>query len=93
MGPKPMSDGCRPTEAQEIIFANGLIDLFFASSNVINNNAAAPSFIPEEFPAVTVPFSLKTVFNFCKSDNLILTLGCSSILKIVSFLLIATISS
>ena len=57
-----MKDGSTPTEAQETIFANGLIDFFSASSKVVNNKAAAPSFIPEEFPGVTVPFSLKTVF-------------------------------
>ena len=47
-----------------------LIDFFSASSKVVNNKAAAPSFIPEEFPGVTVPFFLKTVFNFSKSEIL-----------------------
>ena len=64
MGPNPIKAGSIPTEAQDTILAKGLIDFFSASSKVVNNKAAAPSFMPEEFPGVTVPLSLKTVFNF-----------------------------
>ena len=70
-----------PTEAHETILANGLIDFFSASSKDVNNKAAAPSFIPDEFPGVTVPFSLKTVFNFFKSEIFNPILGCSSWFK------------
>ena len=59
------------------------MDFFLASSKVVNNKAAAPSFIPEEFPGVTVPFSLKTAFNFFKSANCRPALGCSSLSKIL----------
>ena len=69
----------------EIIFANGSIDFFLASSTVVNNNAAAPSFIPDEFPGVTVPLFKNTVFNFCKSDFKIPFLGCSSLSIIYPF--------
>tara|TARA_B100000674_G_C37267302_1_gene657314 strand:+ start:256 stop:513 length:258 start_codon:yes stop_codon:yes gene_type:complete len=85
MGPSPIKAGSIPTEAQDTIFANGIIDFFLASSKVVNNKAAAPSFIPEEFPAVTVPFSLKTVFNLFKSASFKPALGCSSLSKIFPF--------
>ena len=62
---------------------NGLSEFFWASLNVVNNKAAAPSFIPDEFPGVTVPPSLKAVFNFSKSDNFKSFLGCSSFFKII----------
>ena len=52
---------------------------------MVNNKAAAPSFIPEEFPGVTVPLSLKTVFNFLKSANSKPFLGCSSLTKTIPF--------
>ena len=51
---------------------------------VINVTAAAPSFIPEAFPAVTVPSFLKTGFNLDKASRLIPSLGCSSLLKSIS---------
>ena len=43
---------------------------------VVNNKAAAPSFIPDEFPGVTVPSFRKTVFNFSKSEIFMPILGC-----------------
>ena len=43
---------------------SGFKDFFLASSKVERITAAAPSLIPDELPGVTVPFSLKTVFNF-----------------------------
>ena len=79
IGPKPISAGSTPTEAQDTILANGSIDFFSTSSKEANNKAAAPSFIPEEFPGVTVPFLLKTVFNFFRSDKFRSALGCSSL--------------
>ena len=82
MGPKPIKDGSTPHDAHETILTNGSIDLFSACFLVINTVAAAPSFIPDEFPGVTVPFSLKTVFNFFKSSMIKLLLGCSSFQKL-----------
>ena len=45
---------------------------------MVKNKAAAPSFIPEEFPGVTVPFSLKTVLSFSRSEIFRPIRGCSS---------------
>ena len=93
MGPKPIKEGSTPTEAQETIFARGSIDFFSASSLDVRNKAAAPSLIPEEFPGVTVPLSLKTVVNFSKSDIFKPILGCSSFFKIPFLRFILIISS
>ena len=49
--------------AQLTILAKGFKPLFSASSFSIKITAAAPSFIPEELPAVTVPFFLNAGFN------------------------------
>ena len=67
-----MKDQLR-TEVQDTILAKGFKFLSFAVFKFINVKAAAPSFKPEALPAVTVPFSLKTVFrvdNFYISSNL-----------------------
>ena len=56
--------GSTPTDDQETIFARGFKDFFSASSICVKSTAAAPSFIPDEFPGVTVPFFLKTVLIF-----------------------------
>ena len=82
IGPRPIRAGSTPIEAQDTIFTKGLIDFFSARSKDDNNKAAAPSFIPDEFPAVTLPFSWNTVFNFSKSEIFKLILGCSSLSKI-----------
>ena len=44
-----------PAVAVQTILANGVRFLLEASSEDITNTAAAPSLIPEAFPAVTVP--------------------------------------
>jgi hypothetical protein len=82
MGPKPIKDGSTPHDAHETILTNGSIELCSACFLVISTVAAAPSFIPDEFPGVTVPFSLKTVFSFFKSSIIKSPLGCSSLSKI-----------
>ena len=82
IGPSPIKDGSTPVVAHEDIFAIGLRNFFSASSLVIITIAAAPSFKPDEFPAVTVPSFLNTdsrEFNFSKSR---LALGYSSLSKI-----------
>ena len=87
-GEKPIEPNARKRAQQNVAEGRG-IQLFkgdkrgsgnflFASSRVVSNKAAAPSLIPEEFPGVTVPFFLKTVFNFFKSDKFKSALGCSS---------------
>ena len=62
--------------------------ILFCFFSDIKTIAAAPSLSPDEFPAVTVPFSLKTVFNFFKSSKLKLFLGCSSFSKKKFFFLL-----
>lgn len=51
----PIILGSTPTCANATILANGEIPLFSAASWDMRTTAAAPSFIPEELPAVTVP--------------------------------------
>ena len=76
-------DGSTPQVAQDIIFPN-ISKLFFsANSLVVSTTAAAPSLIPDEFPGVTVPFSLKTEFNLERSFIVIPVLGCSSISSLI----------
>ena len=82
MGPNPINEGSTPQVAQDTILTNDSNDFFSACSLDIKTKAAAPSFIPEEFPGVTVPFSLNTVFNFFRSSILKFSLGCSSFSKI-----------
>ena len=52
------------------------------------NNKENVIFDNDEFPGVTVPFSLKTVFNFFRSSIIKLFLGCSSLSKITFSLLL-----
>ena len=56
-----MIAGSTPTDAYERILASGFKFRFFAFSSVINMTAAAPSLIPEAFPAVTEPASSNAV--------------------------------
>ena len=60
MGPSPINEGSTPQVAQDTILTNGSKDFFSACFLDIKTKAAAPSFMPEEFPGVTVPFSLNT---------------------------------
>ena len=69
IGPRPINDGSTPHVAHETILTKGSMLLNSASSLLIKTKAAAPSFSPEEFPAVTVPLSLKTVFKEFKFFN------------------------
>ena len=62
----------------ETNFSNFLLS---ASSLDIKVTAAAPSFNPDAFPAVTVPSFLNTGFNLVNASKFIPSLGCSSILK------------
>ena len=93
IGPRPIKDGSTPHVAHEAIFTKGSIFLSSASSLLIKTKAAAPSFNPEEFPAVTVPLSLKTVFKEFKPSMLKFFLGYSSSLKIsiLSFFFISKV--
>ena len=60
MGPVPMTAGSTPTCAQDTMRAKGATPRLAAFANCISTTAAAPSFIPEELPAVTVPDPSRT---------------------------------
>ena len=55
IGPVPMIDGSTPALAKALIVASGLAPIASAFSLDIKTMAAAPSLIPEELAAVTVP--------------------------------------
>ena len=55
IGPVPIISGSTPVQAEDTILARGVKPLFLASSSVIITTAAAPSFIEDELPAVTLP--------------------------------------
>ena len=63
IGPNPMVLGGTPAAAEVIIRAKGFKLSWEALSAFITSNAAAPSFNPEEFPAVTVPSFRNAGFN------------------------------
>ena len=58
-GPKPMVRGGTPAAAEATTRARGFRPRAAARSALIKSSAAAPSFRPEELPAVTVPPSLR----------------------------------
>ena len=97
IGPVPIKEGSTPQLAQDLIETNFSIPLFLASSSDINIIAAAPSLMPEAFPAVTVPSFLKTGLSLDNASKVKPSLGCSSILKFISlvfdFILKSIISS
>ena len=66
IGPVPINFGSTFYHIVPIdtILAIGINFFLFAVFPFIMVTAAAPSFNPEAFPAVTVPFSLKTVLRF-----------------------------
>ena len=87
-GPYPITPGSTPAIADPTQRAKGFNPSSSAFSRLMSKTAAAPSFIPLEFPAVTVPFFLKMGFrddNFSKVRSIeyslfsFLYLGCSSI--------------
>ena len=66
-GPIPIILGSTPITAELTIFAMGLRLFSVTPFSEANNIAAAPSFKPDAFPAVTVPPSfLKAVLSFDK---------------------------
>ncbi len=66
--PIPIILGSTPTTAEHTIRASGFKLYFFTASSEAIIVAAAPSFKPEAFPAVTLPPSfLKAGRNFAES--------------------------
>jgi hypothetical protein len=54
-GPMPMIEGSTPAWANETMTAIGVSPFDWATFASAKTKAAAPSLIPEAFPAVTVP--------------------------------------
>ena len=75
-----------PTCAQDTILQNGLSSAnLLASSNLQITTAAAPSLIPDAFPAVTVPVPslINAVRNLDKVSIDVLAVGNSSVVMTV----------
>ncbi len=64
MGPVPIIFGSTPALAYDLIVANGSRPNSSAFALLIKTTAAAPSLIPDEDAAVTVPSFLKAGRNF-----------------------------
>ena len=88
IGPIPIIVGSTPTVAHEIIFANGERFREFAFSSLIKHTAAAPSLMPDAFPADTLPSFLKTGLSLLMASKVEPCLGNSSdAISISSFFL------
>ena len=86
-----MCFGSTPAVAPPQNLANGFSENFLTIFSEAIIRHAAPSFTPEAFPAVTVPFSLKGVgkrFNF----STVVLRGCSSWSNVIFSLLLFEIS-
>ena len=70
-GPIPITLGSTPPLAFATIVAIGFIFNSSALRRLIRRTAAAPSFIPDAFPAVTVPSFLKAGFNFASDSTVV----------------------
>ena len=78
--------GSTPATAEETILASGLKLFRFTESSEDKSNATAPSFNPDEFPAVTVPIFVPArsiVYRIdpegvCREDHLLLRTGSST---------------
>ena len=66
-GPIPIIRGATPTTAELTILAMGFKLYLARASLEAKSIAAAPSFKPEAFPAVTLPSCLKAVLSFPKT--------------------------
>ena len=62
-GPIPITAGSTPATAMLFILANGFNPNFFTAASLAKSIAAAPSFMPLLFPAVTVPSLMNAGFN------------------------------
>ena len=66
-----------------MIRASGFRLLVFTKCSLARTNAAAPSVMPEEFPAVTVPVCENTGGSLRSFSRLASAKGCSSRLNVV----------
>ncbi|MMZ62189.1 hypothetical protein D1872_243840 [compost metagenome] len=77
-GPIPITSGATPPQAKWTIRPSGFIPYSFTFSSLISSTAAAPSLMPDEFPAVTEPFLRKAGFSFPNASIVTSRRGCSS---------------
>ena len=77
IGPTPIMLGSTPAMPTLSTLAIGCKLKSFTASSLANNNAAAPSLMPAELPAVTEPSFIKAGFNAASFSKLV-CLGCSS---------------
>ncbi len=79
IGPIPMQSGSTPATAVPTIRAIGAKPSRSARSRPTTSRAAAPSFRPEELPAVTVPSVLKAGRSAASFSASVSGRGCSSV--------------
>src|SRR5512132_3491737 len=82
-GPMPMTAGSTPAHDIPASRASGRRPSAAARDSDISTRAAAPSVIPEELPAVTLPFSRKTGGNAASRSSVVSGRGCSSSLTVM----------
>jgi len=71
-----MIRGATPAAAAATTRALGLNPCRFSATSEDKSNAQAPSFTPEAFPAVIVPFGFTTGFNFESASSVVYGRGC-----------------
>ncbi len=74
-GPIPIMAGSTPATAIEKTFAKGFNPYFFTIISLANSIAAAPSLMPDELPAVTVPSLANAGFKEANFSKLVLRAG------------------
>ena len=77
-GPIPMISGSTPAQDQPITRASGSLPSARARDSLVSTIAAAPSVMPLELPAVTVPPGRNTAFSFASASIVVPGRGCSS---------------
>ena len=78
MGPRPMYAGSTPATAEAMTRAIGRRPSSSAVSAEASSTAAAPSLMPEELPAVTVPSVRNTGRSWASFSGVVSGRGCSS---------------
>jgi hypothetical protein len=71
--------GKTPAEAELTTRANGLSPYCAATDSEASSSTPAPSFTPDAFPAVTVPFGFTIGFNLARPSSVVSGRGCSSL--------------
>ncbi len=83
-GANPMMRGATPMTVVATMRASGVRPNFEAAIFDAMINAHAPSFTPEAFPAVTVPFGFTIGLSFERASSVVSGRGCSSVSKILA---------